>query len=147
MGCWDLQSLAPYLPASSLNLVMYARLADQREDPPVWGNAANGGFSTKAAYALLESRRDVEHAAWRRIWKTRAPMRSSLILWQARLDRLKTNALLYRRTIRTDPSCDICHGVYEDSFHVLGLLVPARKLVHVQFLPEGRLHIHLVKSK
>lgn len=89
MGCWDLQSLAPYLPASSLHLVMYARLADQREDLPVWGNAANGGFFTN--YALLESRRDVEHAAWRRIWKTK--MRSSLILWQARLDRLKTNAL------------------------------------------------------
>ena len=86
---WDRNLLLLYLPqqlVDHLELVVVGNLGTAA-DRPRWSLEGTGIFSSKSARVFLDVKGDTaEEAKWKRLWK--GPMRRSIILWQARWDRL-----------------------------------------------------------
>lgn len=56
---------------------------------------------------------------WRKIWKTKGPLRLNLTLWFARHERFPIADLLHRRNCIPSPTCLVCHGNLEDTLPAL----------------------------
>lgn len=65
--------------------------------------------------SLDQGGRDKVH--WRKIWKCNGPTRYSMMLWQARLDKLPTNNLMFNRGYAAYSLCPVCSQEEESSLH------------------------------
>lgn len=86
-----------------------------------WERSAKGIFTTKSAYEIISSetcKRDSQQK-WKGIWNFSGQTRGSLLLWMVAHDRLKTNGLLWDRTNRESPRCELCGHAYESTLHAV----------------------------
>lgn len=85
-----------------------------------WQGTSTGLFSVATAYAIQREETDLEVSnRWRQIWSFKGPQRGSYLLWQARLNSLPTNELLYRRQVRESSCCEHCPNTWETALHAL----------------------------
>ncbi|CAL5417122.1 unnamed protein product [Camellia sinensis] len=86
-------------------------------DTPSWQGSTDGGFSSAAAYDLLQAHSpNVTH--WKWVWKLKIPQKFKGFLWLVLHGKLLTNCMHLKRSITVDSSCPSCGGI-EDLNHVL----------------------------
>jgi ribonuclease HI len=121
IGCWKIDLLVPWLPASIINRI-YAVMPPNSTAAPdqrAWiGNRA-ANFSIASAYMLSCRFNDDDwNTVWVRIWKLKVPERVRSFIWLVRHDRLITNYPKSKMHIG-EPWCRHCVDVVEDTMHVL----------------------------
>lgn len=111
-------SAAPVVAAGLVGLTDPA--ASQIDNHAKWKHSSSGHFSVASAYI---SQMDFSEATpdphWKKIWALKGPQRGNFLLWQARLNRLPTEHLLFSRQIRDSPQCTHC--AYHDSTNLHAL--------------------------
>lgn len=56
---------------------------------------------------------------WHNIWRLEGSPRDSLLLWLIAHDSMKTATLLWQRRAITDPGCNLCGELVEDTLHAV----------------------------
>lgn len=103
---WDLHTLRAWVPSDILSALQNIRLtaADSSlTDTLTWQPGVDGRFSLASVKTFLRH----PHGStllpfWRRLWKFKGPVRTSLTLWATAQDILPTRSLLWRRQIAPD---------------------------------------------
>lgn len=120
-GNWDRLLLAEFLPDNEFDKIMSLpppRISNT-DDSFCWGNAADGSFSSKAAYLAVN--KNIPDPSWcnfKLIWRWAWPERVRLFLWKALHGILQTNSERVRRHMADWNLCPICGGENETPFHV-----------------------------
>nr|AID60103.1 hypothetical protein [Brassica napus] len=121
---WILQQIEPY--TSLQNRLQLASLVIDEvtgaRDRMSWGEAKDGLFSVKAAYAFLTKdavpRPNMEDL-YSRVWRVTAPERVRVFLWLVTHQVIMTNMERKRRHISENGTCPLCKSGDETILHVL----------------------------
>lgn len=106
-------------------------------DKPRWKLSQHGEFSS-ASYRSYMTRNITANMnfPWKKLWKFKGPMRSSLTMWMSLQRALPTAELLWRRSIIPSPVWNRCYQQTQTTIHALRNC-PAVSMVWYQILNRG----------
>ncbi|GAV86445.1 zf-RVT domain-containing protein, partial [Cephalotus follicularis] len=83
-----------------------------------WKGLANGVFSTKSAYNLLQTSKASHEDSWPLLWRVKFPHKLKLILWLTTHNRLLPNEVRLHCQLTDDAHCRRCLAPLEDCIHI-----------------------------
>ena len=133
-GAW-----APPLPAAlseqrmteflRMQEYLLPRLSTTGDDMWIWGGPK---FTCRAVYCRLRDRAGLEDQLllrlWRRVWRSRIPLKIRVFLWLLLRRRLMTKALRQGWIPSLSAECEMCGASPEDSDHIF-VTCPIARLV------------------
>lgn len=99
-------------------LVMQVHLTPGQEDVHRGTPSASGALTTKSAYNHFFVG-STKFAPYRRIWKTKAPLKTKIFAWMAVLDRVWTAERLAQHGLSHHDRCVLCDQSLEGINHLL----------------------------
>lgn len=87
-----------------------------KQDKLIWIPDAKGQFSVKSVYRTAvkhESCPNQSSVPWLKLWKSRLPKRTKLLLWRIKVGCLPTKENLLTRLIHIDSTCTLCKSSSE----------------------------------
>ncbi|CAL1394600.1 unnamed protein product [Linum trigynum] len=113
-GTWDVERLAPWLPAEVLQKVTAVAVdpLSTEKDTIFWTRSSNGCFSTKTAYLLANPPQyDSRQQLGKQIWQLPVPERVRCFSWLVYLGKIATNQLRFSRKCSPSSSYYRCEDV------------------------------------
>ncbi|XP_058776247.1 uncharacterized protein LOC131650559 [Vicia villosa] len=126
LWCWNSHALARvFSPADIHNISSIPLSRRSPEDALIWHFSADGVYSVKSAYHVLNRERvanilgpSVSSSIWRKIWKVPLPSKIRYFLWRLAKDILPTRSNLQRKGILLENLCPFCSSCSEDVGHL-----------------------------
>jgi hypothetical protein len=75
-------------------------------------------YTTRDAYAALDSAGESSDIHGRRVWKTKLPNKVKIFAWLYFKDRISTKVNLFAKHMVENDKCERCTGSVEDRLHV-----------------------------
>jgi ribonuclease HI len=116
-------------PQEARKILQIAIVDKGQPDCLTWDGTTDGNYTVKAGYQAImewEDNSDVDRAStsnqntdnWKNLWKLNIPPKCSHIIWRILNEAIPTKANLFKRSIRCDPLCPMCHNHLETTDHI-----------------------------
>ena len=109
------------LASKFIDQIHATRLNINLKDTWIWRAEANGDFSTKSTYQVLQSKLDDQgqYVGFQQLWKIKIPPKALSFAWRLLWDRLPTKDNLVKRQIEVENDlCPFCHSQPESASHL-----------------------------